>query len=152
MLVNSMKFEDLYTPEPNCGCWLWSGPSKGGKNGNHYGSFGTEYAHRASYKMHKGEIPKGYFVCHSCDVPKCVNPHHLFLGTLEDNNADMRAKGRGVNPPRNCGERHHNVKLTAVEVIEIRRSTLSAGQAAEMHGVSPATIKDIRRRRTWQEI
>lgn len=84
------------------GCWEWQRyccPSTGyGRLNNEKGA--KEGAHRVSWRIHNGEIPVGLYVCHTCDNRKCVNPSHLFLGTAEDNNRDMRAKGRGVNPPR----------------------------------------------------
>lgn len=76
------------------GCWFWLGPlyPKG------YGSFWYQGrnvgAHRAAYELFVGPVPPGLSVCHRCDVPCCVNPEHLFLGTARDNLLDASAKGR----------------------------------------------------------
>ena len=76
-------------------CWLWKAGLRG-KAG--YGAFKLNgkiiSAHRFSYEIHKGEIPNGVFVCHSCDIRKCVNPNHLFLGSPKDNWKDGFDKGR----------------------------------------------------------
>lgn len=58
-------------------------------------------AHRWAWEQAYGPIPAGLYVCHHCDVPECINPQHLFLGTPRDNTLDAKAKGRLKNfvPP-----------------------------------------------------
>lgn len=75
-------------------CWLWTKC----KSSKDYGVLSVNgkgrYAHRVSYELFKGEIPADMVVCHSCDTPSCVNPDHLFLGTMRDNAIDKLIKGR----------------------------------------------------------
>jgi len=87
------------------GCWLWLR----GKDKNGYGQCQASFsarkhkvtrAHQLAYVAWVGLIPKGMFVCHSCDNPSCCNPDHLFLGTALDNNRDMVSKGRAIYPKR----------------------------------------------------
>ena len=49
---------------------------------------------RLIYSLLKGPIPEGNDICHTCDTPGCVNPHHLFAGTRKDNIQDAIKKGR----------------------------------------------------------
>lgn len=85
------KFMKKVAKQPN-GCWLWTGA-----NNYKYGHFTLNneiYAHRSSFILHGNEIPKGMLVLHKCDVPLCVNPDHLFLGTQKDNMQDKTRKQR----------------------------------------------------------
>jgi len=85
----------------------------------------TISAHRMSWTMKYGSIPKGMLVCHKCDNQRCVRPSHLFLGTNKDNRLDCVKKNRcyrGGVPPRFLGEDHQNHKLTEKQVREIRKS------------------------------
>lgn len=153
------RFERNYIPEPNSGCWLWLGhlDHKG------YGSFRVDpkktagRAHRVSYRLFKGLVPDGLMVCHTCDVPCCVNPDHLFLGTATDNMRDAAKKGRmnwtdktfRKTLPR--GESHHKTTLTAVDVQYIRASSKAGIDLARELSVSNNTISRIRRGLTWKE-
>lgn len=75
------------------GCLLWKG--KPGNAGYGRTSFcGKKYSiHRLSYTLFNGEIPRGMWVLHKCDVKLCANPEHLFLGTCKDNVLDAVKKG-----------------------------------------------------------
>jgi hypothetical protein len=74
------------------GCWMFTGKHRG----NGYGSFwynGKErYAHRASYEIFVGPIPKDGFIHHRCANRLCVNPEHLQCTTWEHNYAEMVAR------------------------------------------------------------
>jgi len=123
-------------------CWDWNGPrtTEGYGRLNFYGR--KFAAHRASYEIHVGKIPAGMLVCHKCDVPRCVNPGHLYLGDHAANVHDAIRKGRLPH-----GEKHWNSKLTDADVDVIRR-TFSAGgtshsELALRFGVTRETISQI---------
>lgn len=149
------RFDEKYIPEPNSGCWLWTASCRSGG----YGQIADEDgriigAHQASYLIHKGEY-KSLHVCHHCDNPLCVNPDHLFLGTMKDNLADMTRKGRRrSNPPK--GSKNKQSRLTEEEVKEIRiiysKGCVSHQNLADMYGVSKRNITVILNRKGWKHI
>jgi hypothetical protein len=112
------------------GCWEWSGKVDkagygqfkiGGRNGK------TNFAHRVSYTLFKGEIPDGMCVLHRCDNPPCVNPEHLWLGTKADNSRDAMAKGRlrGAIAPPPAPTRIHQLPICPCPICTEARKPLS---------------------------
>lgn len=133
-------------------CWEWTGSVISTGYGKIHVAPGIPaLAHRYSYELHHGPIPKGLFVCHRCDNRLCVNPRHLFCGTQQENVADMIDKGRGNWRGIN-GVDNHQAKLTDDIVRAIRTSPEPAWKAAERHGVSKSLIHAIRQRRLWAHI
>ena len=132
------------------GCWTWIASCR---NKSGYGQFkfrGTMYlAHRVSYILHVGEIPNGKLVCHTCDNRLCVNPKHLFLGTVLTNNHDCISKGRDVHAR---GEANGRNKLSNSDVRLIRASDKSDMDLAKLLGVSKSHVGNIRSRRCWKHI
>jgi len=145
-------------------CWIWTGYTSR-RPGHNYGTLqlpdGPALAHRLSYELHHGAIPAGKCVLHTCDNPPCVNPAHLWLGTLGDNNRDRARKGRngdgGIGHPeaRPRGERHHMTFLTEADVLVIRQED-AAGVPhrllASRYQTSMQTIWRICRRVTWAHV
>lgn len=77
------------------GCWLWSGYRTPFGHGTFTIRKGAvRYAHRVAYALHSGADLAGVVVCHRCDMPSCVNPDHLYVGTMADNARDMVERGR----------------------------------------------------------
>lgn len=76
------------------GCWEWLGKPSSNGYGRICYKRERDAAHRVSYRLFIGDIPKELQVCHKCDTPMCVNPFHLFLGTVLENHLDAQNKGR----------------------------------------------------------
>lgn len=145
------RFEEKFITEPNIGCWLWIAS----KNNKGYGEISikgkTMKAHRVSYELYKGNIPLGLCVCHICDIPSCVNPDHLFLGTHSDNMKDRQVKSR--NPLTKFGEDNLSSVLKSEQVIEIRNKYIprkySIRMLAKEYNVSFQLIQKIVTRQIW---
>jgi hypothetical protein len=158
-IVGSLRasFEAKYEVCERTGCWNW----RAGVNNSGYGMMApTEWgtlAHRISYGLHVGPIPKGKgphgtCVCHRCDNRLCVNPEHLFLGSNADNIADRDKKGRQVTLR---GAKNVNAKLTDADVIEIRAMFESGAmlrEVSERFSISKANASDIKRGRIWAHV
>ena len=92
----------------------------------------------------RGKIPFGLDVLHRCDMPMCVNPDHLFVGTAKDNIADMVTKNRYAKiKPR--GEKHGNTKLSDRDFLEIfqLRGHMFVWEIAQAYGITPAYVSHI---------
>ena len=151
------RFEQKFIPVPWSGCWIWT--EQIDKRTDHlpYGEFWFQGkgvpAHRAAWILYKGVIPEGRIVCHSCDVPYCVNPSHLFIGTHKDNTADMMAKGRH-EPMRvtRLGERNNMTKLTAVQAMAIFNAIGNQYEIADAFGVTQGCVSLIKSKKNWKHI
>lgn len=144
-------------PDPNSGCWLWTGATDG-----RYGSISVGgkliKTHRVMYEAKVGVIPEGMVVCHQCDTPLCVRPDHLFVATQHVNLMDCAAKGRnGMQryPERSrikefsydcSGEKHHNATISDFDAARLfvdAQDGCSVGHLAARYGVSKSTALRI---------
>ena len=132
-----------YVPRIHGGCWGWTGR----RAAFGYGLltlYEREYrAHRVSWALENGEIPRGIFICHRCDNPPCCNPAHLYAGTPAENMRDKVERGR-CNAVR--GENNNLAKLTDAQVAEIRAlyaTRVSQYVIAERYGVTQSCVSRI---------
>jgi hypothetical protein len=152
------------------GCWPWRAASmaKG------YGTIRLDAAHgsrlvgahRASWEMDQGRyVPDGLMVCHACDHPACVNPGHLWLGTMAENSLDAARKGRlaaqldaasyATRLRRYVGDLHSSAKLSSAIVPAIRAACAAGDRfvdVAARFGVSDETIRSVFNRKTWRHV
>lgn len=160
------------------GCWIFGGALQN----QGYGNIGMTrkncsknwLAHRFMWTALNGPIPMGLCVLHRCDMKPCINPAHLFLGTLSDNSRDMVRKNRhgfathpervprGINHgwvkhpesiPR--GEKHQGAKLTERDVKEIRAAHgpgMGYKKLAKKYAVTSVNIRSICKRKSWTHV
>jgi hypothetical protein len=137
-------------------CWLWIG---GRTRLNGYGIISADghstTAHRVAWTLTQGPIPDGLYVLHNCptgDNPLCVNPAHLWLGTIADNNRDRVNKGSADTH----GILHPGHRLTEAEVLMIRaryaQGDVFLKDLGSEYGVHFGTIHSIVTRKTWKHL
>lgn len=136
----SERFHEKYQPVPFSGCWIWEAATD--RKG--YGQIGIEdqkhkSAHRVSWELHNGNIPEGKHILHRCDVPSCVNPAHLFLGTHKENMRDSAVKNR------------NNPKLNVEAVADIRTRRMTQHEFARLYGVSRSAVRNVLLGINWKE-
>lgn len=158
-LTDKERFEKRIIKNEVSGCWIWQGfiASHG------YGTFALHgerpmLAHRAAWRIYKGEIPKDQkykyntaCVAHHCDNRRCVNVEHLFLTGWKGNMQDALAKGLhgyGWVP----GSKNGNSKLTEEKVKKILADPRSLEEIGADYGVHAATISRIKLRQTWMHL
>jgi len=151
-------------------CWEWLGS----RLQRGYGRIGLNgkmiTAHRASWLIYRGEIPRGKFVCHKCDNPPCVNPDHLFITTHKENMMDMVSKQRWSKKPKTAkqiesarklmmklsqsqrGKKKAWSKLNKFQVLKIRASNEVQKKIAQRYGVAQTLISQIKSGKIWKEI
>lgn len=126
-------------------CWNWIGHTIN----TGYGQFGWrthrhELAHRAAWILdHVKPIPDGMWILHLCGNKLCCNPLHLHLGTRADNVHDAIVLGE-----IQCGENHHQSKLTTNDVLRIRKLRSKCGYSQD----ALATMFDISQTQIWRII
>lgn len=135
--------------QPN-GCWVWRNRCNAGG----YGRFivgGKDYlAHRFSFELFKGEIPKGMGALHTCDNPPCVNPEHIYAGAAKQNTCDMLSKGREA-----WGDRAGSGKLSADQVraaFDMRRNGLLQREIADRLGVTQSSVSRLLSKQSWRRL
>ena len=156
-------FTGKYEPVTESGCWIWTGACNG-KYGLIWKPPGFTMAHRIAYELYKGQIPAGMYVCHLCDVPLCVNPDHLFLGTQIDNMRDMIRKGRkritakvGRHGNHAKGEKVGSNKYPQALIQDIKEAYYAEvapniAAIARAFGVSESHTRRIVQGQTWKHL
>lgn len=128
------------------GCWEW----KGTLNQGGYGKFRSISASRVAWIYANGPISKGQQVCHSCDNRKCVNPDHLFLGSIADNMQDKVAKNRQAK-----GSKIGVSILNEQMVLDIRKMRISGcefEEIAKTFNISWWLVRSLCKDRHWKHV
>ena len=136
-------------------CWEFVGGHTRKGYGKLWHNGGMKTAHRVAYEILVGPVPEAKFVLHRCDNPSCLNPDHLFIGTHQDNMADMRMKGRGASERRLRGSKSPQSKLNEECVLQIKLRLAKNEQCsviAKDFNVDRTLISLIKRGKVWTHV
>lgn len=142
-------------------CWEWQAARMSSGYGMMRLNGVSTGAHRISWMLHYGDIPKGVCVCHKCDNRLCVRPDHLFLGTQADNIRDMMNKGRiargkQLNHPNQKGDKNHNAVVTEKQVRHVLlmyyKENKKQAEISRIVGLTYANVWAIVHRKSWKHI
>lgn len=149
------------------GCWIWRGPTRTSStdksaNPKAYGVasfnlpgrvFRKVYAHRLAYAYHYQEEPGELLVCHSCDVPLCINPAHHFLGSHKDNMRDMHEKGRAKGQRGSDNNSATITEAEALTIVSLLPYLNNRQISRHFNGkVTDGAVSCIRSGKTWKHI
>jgi len=153
-------------PRGEVGCWEWTGFLNRGGYGQFHFNGRAVMAHRLSYLIFwgsehekRGTYIRGLLMMHACDNRKCVSPYHLSPGDFQENNDDMRRKGRARyvgGRGLNWGENNGKTILRAEQVREIRKllaeGHLSQRKIGALFGVTQGAIFEIKKGNNWRKL
>jgi hypothetical protein len=172
LYIGNMRHSDEYirrrllsrsAVDSGTGCREWLRARHGQGYGRLWDGDRLQYAHRLSYEVFVGAVPAGLGVLHWCDNPGCIEPLHLWCGTVAENMADRDAKGRGggwknAGRGRSSGARgslHPLSKLTEERARELKArlrrdgGRIKIAPLAREFGVSASLLYGIRDGRNW---
>jgi hypothetical protein len=154
--MSDQKFEKLFSksfsPEPNTGCWIWTGYIGVGGYGHmsvrNRKKTDHKYAHRHSFERSNGPVPHGMIVLHSCDNRWCVNPEHLSVGTHQENMDDMVSRGRSLVNNKNSAK----IDIETARKVYMATLLYSQTEVARQFSISQPLVSMIRNGRVWPEV
>ena len=159
-VCRSLKDNPPPTPQPTP-CRLWQGAVDKDGYGRLKitlpdGTYKHKTIHRWVVEQVLGrELKSSEFILHACDHPPCYRYDHLSVGTVQDNNADMKAKGRAKKTPVNRlpGESNGRSTLSTRDVERIRnmrRQGFTIKTISEAFDVAPTTVGKVVRGVSWR--